>query len=186
MVDNIYNMIVALQKGDVILHKTDTIWGLACDATNEAAIQKLKELKKHPLDKSLILLISDISQISVFVEKVPDIAWDLVEFAEKPLTVIFPKGKNLPKIALAEDGSVAIRLVKEENCKELIYRFGKPIISTAACIFGEKIPSKFDEITDEIKKSVDFTEKYEGKESIGKPSTIVQLGLNCDFSFVRK
>lgn len=186
MQDNIQNTINALKKGDVILHKTDTIWGLACDATNEKAIEKIIKIKKRPADKSFILLISDITQLNIYVEKIPDIAWDLVEFAEKPLTVIYPKGKNLPSSVMASDGSIAIRVVKDKMCRDLIYKFGRAIISTSANISGEKSPISFKEIKQEIKDEVDYIEQFVGQESISEPSTIVQLGLNGDFKFIRK
>lgn len=186
MQDNIQNTINALKKGEIILHKTDTVWGLACDATDDKAIEKIINLKNRPADKSFILLVSDITQLNVYVEKIPDIAWDLVEFAEKPLTVIYPKGKNLPISVMASDGSIAIRVVKEKRCRDLIYKFGKAIISTSANISGEKTPITFSDIKQEIKDKVDYIEQLEGLESISEPSTIVQLGLNGDFKFIRK
>jgi L-threonylcarbamoyladenylate synthase len=175
-----------LKDGGVILHKTDTIWGLACDATNEKAIEKLKIIKGRPDDKSFIILISDISQLSQYVDQVPDIAWDLVEFAEKPLTVIYPKGKNLAPNAMAQDGSVAIRLVKDDICQKLIYKYGRAIISTSANISGQPSPKNFNQIDDKIKESVDFIDELIGMDTALPPSTIVKLGLNGDFSFIRK
>jgi L-threonylcarbamoyladenylate synthase len=186
MQSDITKTISALKEGKTILHKTDTVWGLACDATNITAINKVKSLKERPDDKSFIILISDISQLSVYVETVPDIAWDLVEFAEKPLTVIYPKGKNLPNEAMANDGSIAIRLVKEGPCHDLIYKFGKAIISTSANISGEKTPVSFEEIDNKIKDGVDYIENNNLKEIPTSPSTIVKLGLNGDFKFIRK
>lgn len=186
MQNDISESLINIKNGKIILHKTDTIWGLACDASNENAVNKLKEIKDRPDDKAFILLISDISQLSIYVEKVPDIAWDLVEFAENPLTVIYPKGKNVPKTTLADDGSIAIRLVKSGSCKELIYRFGKAIVSTSANISGEKSPRNFNEISEKIKQSVDYIEHCNLPETEMKPSTIVKLGLNGDFSFIRK
>ncbi|MES2795559.1 MAG: L-threonylcarbamoyladenylate synthase [Bacteroidota bacterium] len=183
---NIEKMVASLKNGEIILHKTDTIWGLGCDASNEKALNRIKEIKERPSDKSFIILISDISQLNIYVDKVPDIAWDLVEFAEKPLTVVYPKGKNLPASALAEDGSIAIRLVKDVHCKELIYKFGKAIASTSANISGESSPTNFESINEAIKSKVDFIEHIEGKVPISNPSTIVKLGLNGDFSFIRK
>jgi L-threonylcarbamoyladenylate synthase len=183
---DISESLVNIKNGKIILHKTDTIWGLACNVSDENAVKKLKEIKNRPDDKAFILLISDISQLSIYVEKVPDIAWDLVEFAENPLTVIYPKGKNVPKIALADDGSIAIRLVKNGPCKELIYKFGKAIVSTSANISGEKSPKNFKEIDEKIIQAVDYIEVSNLPETEMKPSTIVKLGINGDFSFIRK
>lgn len=186
MAVNIDNSLNTIKSGLVLLHKTDTIWGLACDATNVDAINKIKTIKNRPDDKAFIILISDISQLSIYVEKVPDIAWDLVEFAEKPLTVVYPKGKNLPKELLAQDGSVAIRLVKDEHCKNLIYRFGKAIASTSANISGDKSPEKFEDIDEKIIKSADFVEKLTEREFVNNPSTIVKLGLGGEYTVIRK
>ncbi len=183
---NIQKSIDTIKNGGILLHKTDTIWGLACDATNKDAIEKIRKIKIRPDDKSFILLISDINQLNIYVEKVPDIVWDLVEFAEKPLTVIYPKGKNLPPEALANDGSIAIRLVKEPNCRQLIYKFGKAIVSTSANISGENSPKIFSDIKKEILESVDYIEPLSGAETVTEPSTIVQLGINGDFRFIRK
>jgi L-threonylcarbamoyladenylate synthase len=183
---DISKSVIAIKEGKTILHKTDTIWGLACDATNKTAIENIKKIKDRPDDKAFIILISDISQLSVYVEKVPDLAWDLVEFAEKPLTVIYPKGKNLPTEAMAADGSIAIRLVKEGPCHDLIYKFGKAIASTSANVSGGATPTNFQEIDEKIKKSVDYIENFDLIENLSAPSTIVKLGLNGDFSFIRK
>jgi L-threonylcarbamoyladenylate synthase len=180
------NAIRILKEGGVILHQTDTIWGLACDASNEAAIQKLRNLKGRPDEKGFIILISDIGQLSQYVDKVPDIAWDLVEFAEKPLTVVYPKGKNLPSIAMADDGSVAVRLVKDDHCKMLIYKFKKALVSTSANISGSPSPLSFDQIDSKIKDSVDYILESTNIGSKAQVSTIVKLGLNGDFSFIRK
>lgn len=175
-----------IKNGGVILHKTDTIWGLGCDATNPNAINKIKTIKVRPDEKAFIILISDISQLSIYVDKVPDIAWDLVEFAENPLTVIYPKGKNLPAEAMAADGSIAIRLVKDDHCRQLIHKFGKAIASTSANISGEKSPQKFSEISPLIIESVDYVEPFSGPEISMKPSTIVKLGLGGEYTVIRK
>ncbi len=184
--NNIEEMIINIKNGGIILHKTDTIWGLGCDASNANSLKKIKEIKVRPDDKSFIILISDISQLNIYVEKVPDIAWDIVEFAEKPLTVIYPKGKNLPQEIYASDGSIAIRLVKDEHCKQLIYKFGKAIASTSANISGDTPPTNFGEINEKIKGSVDFIEHTIGIESISQPSTIIKLGLGGEYTLIRK
>ncbi len=180
------NALSTLKNGGILLHKTDTVWGLACDATNEKALNRIKNIKGRPDDKAFIILISDISQLNIYVDKVPDIAWDLVEFAEKPLTVIYPKAKNLPQCLLPADGSIAIRLVKDEHCKQLIYKFGKAIASTSANYTGNPTPKKYDQIEQQILDAVDFVEKIVGIEQSVEPSTMVKLGLNGDFAFIRK
>jgi L-threonylcarbamoyladenylate synthase len=120
------------------------------------------------------------------VENVPDLAWDLIEFAEKPLTVVYEKGKNLPENVKATDGSIAIRLVKDEACQQLLYKFGRAIASTSANIAGEKTPQKYNEIDEKIIEKVDYTLMNIGPDEALPPSTIVKLGANGDFSFIRK
>jgi L-threonylcarbamoyladenylate synthase len=130
---NLYSdAIASLKSGGVILYPSDTIWGLGCDARMDASIEKLITIKNRPENKGLILLISKIEQLNEYVEQVPEIAWDLVEFAEDPLTVIYPKGKNVSPYLLGPEGSIAIRLLKDEFCKGLVYRYQRGIVSTSA------------------------------------------------------
>ncbi len=184
---NIYHdAISSLKAGGVILYPSDTIWGLGCDVRMTASIEKLLAIKHRPTEKGLIVLISKIEQLSEYVEEVPEIAWDLVEFAEDPLTIIYPKGKNVSSHLLGPDGSIAIRLVKDDFCKGLIYRYQRGIVSTSANVSGELFPSNFDAVSDSIKKEVDFILKNptSGKEHM-KPSKIVKLGLGGDYSLIR-
>ena len=176
-----------LRKGDTILFPSDTIWKLGCDARNEKAVEKIILLTQLSDSKSLIILISKIEQLSEYVLEVPDLAWNLVEFAEKPLTVIYPKGKNLPANLMNEDGSIAIRLVKDEFCKGLIHKFERAIVSTSANISGQSSPSKFEDISLEIVNGVDYILKNpKGENKHPQPSQIVKLGLDFGFEFIRK
>jgi L-threonylcarbamoyladenylate synthase len=176
-----------LRHGDTILYPSDTIWGLGCDARNEKAIEKIFQLKQRPDNKALIVLISKIEQLSEYVLEVPEIAWNLVEFAEKPLTVIYPKGKNLPANLMGEDGSIAIRLVKDEFCKGLVHKFERAIVSTSANISGQSSPTKFENISSEIIDNVGFILKNpKGENKNTQPSQIIKLGLDFGFEFIRK
>lgn len=188
MMPNIYTEAVqSLKAGGVLLYPSDTIWGLGCDARMDASIEKLFQIKNRPIDKGLILLISKIEQLNEYVEQVPDIAWDLVEFAEDPLTVIYPKGKNVSKHVLATDGTIAIRLVKDEFCKGLVYRYQRAIVSTSANLSGEESPKNFLAINESIKNQVDcILQNPKGENKDIKPSKIVKLGLNGDYSMIRK
>ena len=132
-----------LKSGGLILYPTDTIWGIGCDATNAAAINKVYELKKRSDSKSLILLVENESRILSYVREVPEQAWTLIEFAEKPLTIIYEEAKNLPQEIIASDGSIAIRVTKDEFCKNLLGLFRKPLVSTSANISGDSAPSSF-------------------------------------------
>ena len=187
MMPNLYHdAIASLKTGGVILYPSDTIWGLGCDVRNDASIEKLLQIKQRPAEKGLIVLISKIEQLSEYVEEVPEIAWDLVEFAEDPLTIIYPKGKNVSTHLLGTDGSIAIRLVKDEFCKGLIYRYQRGIVSTSANISGDPSPKDFEGISDKIKEQVDYILKNpKPVKGNMKPSKIVKLGLGGDYSLIR-
>lgn len=185
---NLYSdAIASLKSGGVILYPSDTIWGLGCDARMDASIEKIFAIKNRPENKGLILLISKIEQLNEYVEQVPEIAWDLVDFAEDPLTVIYPKGKNVSPHLLGPKGSIAIRLVKDEFCKGLVYRYQRGIVSTSANLSGEPSPQSFGEITNQIKEQVDYILENPMLKSnpMAKPSKIVQLGLGGEYTLIR-
>ena len=185
---NLYSdAIASLKSGGVILYPSDTIWGLGCDARMDASIEKIFAIKNRPENKGLILLISKIEQLNEYVEQVPEIAWDLVDFAEDPLTVIYPKGKNVSPHLLGPEGSIAIRLVKDEFCKGLVYRYQRGIVSTSANLSGEPSPQSFGDITNQIKEQVDYILENPMLKSnpMAKPSKIVQLGLGGEYTLIR-
>ena len=186
MKPNYKEAIQHLRQGGVILYPSDTVWGIGCDATNAAAIERINKIKQSPENKALIVLISQVGQLTQYVEKVPDIAWDLVEFAEKPLTVIYPKGKNVAPNLLGADGTIAIRLVKDEVCQGLVYTFGKALVSTSANISGQATPTTFAKISEEIKQAVDYILQPVEAEKPSSPSTIIKLGLDGTIEFIRK
>ncbi|WP_044173945.1 L-threonylcarbamoyladenylate synthase [Flectobacillus major] len=176
-----------LKKGDAILYPSDTIWGLGCDARNEKAVDKLLSIKKRPENKAFIVLISKVEQLSEYVVEIPELAWNLVEFAEKPLTVIYPKGKNLAPNLMGPDGSIAIRLVKDEFCKGLVYRMERAIVSTSANFSGQPSPQSFADIHPDLIAQVDYVLKNpKGENPNPQPSQIVKLGLYGEFEFIRK
>ena len=176
-----------LRQGDILLYPSDTLWGLGCDARNEKALDKIIDLKQRIDSELLVVLISKIEQLSEYVIEVPEIAWNLVELAEKPLTVIYPKGKSLPAKLMGADGSIAIRLVKDEFCKGLVYKFERGIISTSANIYRQPSPTKFDDISPEIISGVDYIlHNPKGENKNMQLSQIVKLGLGGEFEFIRK
>jgi L-threonylcarbamoyladenylate synthase len=186
MQNTYHEAIQTLKSGGVLLYPSDTIWGLGCDVRNEQAIDKILALKNRPSTKGLIVLISKIEQLSEYVEQVPDLAWDLVEFAEDPLTIIYPKGKNVSPSLLGTDGSIAIRLVKDEFCKGLIYRYQRAIVSTSANLSGEPSPLNFAGIVPSIVSGVDgILKNPAGDGPAKKASKIVQLGLYGDYKLIR-
>jgi len=176
-----------LKNGGVILYPTDTVWGLGCDATNEDAVAKINAIKGRAADKSFIILLDNDSKIQSYVSEVPEVAYDLIEYAENPLTIIFSSGKNLAKGVINQDGTVGIRVVKHDFCVQLLQRFRKPITSTSANFSGEPTPQIFDEITEDIKSAVDYVVNWEQELTAPKKaSTIMKLAPGGQFSFIRR
>ena len=176
-----------LRSGGVILYPTDTIWGLGCDAENEEAVKRIYEIKKRADSKSMLALIDSPIRLEMYVEEVPEIAWDLVEQTTKPLTIIYPKAKNLAKNLIADDGSIGIRLVNEGFCHKLISRFQKPIVSTSANISGKDSPNIFDDISQEILDAVDYVVEYKQDDiSEAKASSIIKLSDGGLFKIIRE
>ena len=186
MNDEIIKAQEVLYKGGVILYPTDTIWGIGCDATNEAAVQRVFEIKKRVDSKALLVLIDNPVKLNFYVQEVPEVAWDLVDLAENPLTIIYPGGRNLAPNLLAEDGSVGIRITKEDFSRKLCERFRKAIVSTSANVSGEQTPKFFSEISPEIIAGVDYVVNYRREEkSISKPSSIIRLGVGGEVQVIR-
>lgn len=184
---DVKNAIEVLKNSGVILCPTDTIWGLSCDATNIKAVEKLFEIKKRPQKMALIILVSNDAMIQQFVKEVPEIAWQLLEVADKPLTIIYPGAKNLPQNVISEDGSIAIRICKDEFCNLLISKYRKPLVSTSANFSGENAPLTFSEISDELIKQVNYVAEYNQYDnSKSNPSSIIKIGLNNEIEIIRK
>lgn len=175
-----------LRNGKTILYPTDTIWGLGCDATDANAVNQIYEIKMRPPQKSMIILIDVVERLFDYVTNVPPMAVDLVNIVRRPLSVIYPNAKNLPKNVVAADGSIAIRMVKTDFCKEVIRIFGKPIVSTSANITGNPTPMHFSEISQTIIKSVDFVVDKAMETSIEpKASTIARFKEDGEFEIIR-
>lgn len=187
MREEINKALEVLKNGGIILYPTDTVWGLGCDATNAEAVTKVNEIKGRSAEKSLIVLLDSDNKLQSYVNDVPEVAYDLIEYTEKPLTVIFSNAKNLATNVINADGSVGIRIPKHDFCQQLLQRFRKPIVSTSANISGEPTPKFFDEISDDVKEAVDYIIDLEQESRTPKqPSTIVKLGSGGQFEFIRK
>lgn len=187
MEEEIKNALAVLHKGGTILYPTDTVWGIGCDARNKEAVSKLFKIKERAEYKSMVVLVCDEKMLNRYVKEVPEMAWDLLEAAETPLTIIYPDGRSLAENIIAADGSVGIRLVKDEFCKNLIHKFGKPIASTSANISGEKSPSSFSDIKLDILNKVDYIVNLRQNEfNDTQPSTIIKLAMNGEFKIIRK
>ena len=203
MKEEIQKALEVLRKGGVILYPTDTVWGIGCDATDPEAVAKIYEIKRRSASKSLVLLASDMDMISRYVKEVPEMAIQLVEVNDKPMTIIYPgavtgprpEGDVMPiaeKYALAfntaaEDGSVGIRVPMMEFCQQLAFRLGRPIVSTSANISGEATPKRFAEISQEVKSAVDhIVDPALERGSTGQSSSLIKVGRVYSIEIIRK
>ncbi len=176
-----------LKAGGLILYPTDTIWGIGCDATNPEAVDKVFALKGRDKTKSLIILLHNENQLASYVSEIPEVAYQLIEYTDRPLTIVYSHAKNLASNAIAADGSIGIRIVKHPFCEKLLQRFRKPIISTSANLSGQSSPKDYAAIADEIKTGVDYCVQYGRTErSDGQSSTIMKLDPSGKFEFIRK
>ena len=187
MIEDIKAALDVLQKGGVILYPTDTIWGIGCDACNEEAVKKVYAIKNRIDSKSMLVLMENAALIERYVTEIPDVAYDLIELTDKPLTIIFDGARSLAKNLIAEDGSIGIRITTEKFSSELIRRFKRPIVSTSANISGKPSPSCFGEIEPEIIDAVDYVVKYR-QDDLQKsvPSGIIKLGRSGEVKIIRE
>lgn len=184
--DDIEKSLVILESGGTILYPTDTVWGLGCDATNTKAVEKIYSIKSRTEAKSLIILIDHIDKLNTYIEKVPDITADLLANLTNPVTIIYSNARKLSPKVVANDGTIAIRIVKDEFCAELIRKFGKPIVSTSANISGFDSPAVFSQIAPEVKAKVDYIVKYKQDYfTRSKPSTIIRLSDDGMYTIIR-
>ena len=196
--DVIKAAVQVLRDGGVILYPTDTVWGLGCDATNPEAVAEIFAIKQRPDSKSLVLLASDMDMVCRYVKEVPEIAVQLVEVNDKPMTIVYPGARAaqsgaapdkylLAANTVAGDGSVAIRVPLNDFCRRLVSAFGRPIVSTSANISGESTPKRYSEISPEIVSAVDYVvDPSLEKGSTGASSQIIKVGLDYSIQIIRK
>ncbi len=185
--DDIRNAVETMRKGGVILYPTDTVWGIGCDATNAQAVAKVYEIKRRTDSKAMICLVDSDARVQRYVRNVPNVAWELFDCADKPTTIVLDGAVNLAPNLIAEDGSIAIRITKEDFSKQLCYRFQKPIVSTSANISGEPAAQNFMDISQEIIDAVDYvcwSRRQEHKPH--KPSSIIRLREDGQVEIIRK
>ena len=180
------NALDVLRKGGVILYPTDTIWGLGCDATNAEAVKRIYEIKQRDDSKALICLVDSPDRMQRYFRNVPDVAWDMIDYATTPLTVILDGANGVAPNLIAEDGSLGIRVTHEEFSRQLCYRFQKAIVSTSANISGEPAPKRFADIPEEIKTQVDYIVQFRrGEKAPHEASKIVKLTLDGQVTIIR-
>jgi L-threonylcarbamoyladenylate synthase len=184
---HIISSLTVLKNGGIILYPTDTIWGLGCDATNSAAVEKIFRIKLRSESKSLLILANNEQMVERYVREVPEIAYELISVTDTPLTIIYPGGKNLAPGVCAEDGSVGIRICHDDFCNELISRFRKPVISTSANLTGKPSPGNFNEIDKSVIEMVDFVVEYRQDERQKQSaSPVIKIEQNGTFKIIRK
>ena len=184
--EDIRRAVEVMNQGGVILYPTDTIWGLGCDATNADAVRRIYEIKQRSDAKALISLVDSETKVQFYVKEVPEVAWDVMELSERPMTVVFDGGRNLAPNLLAEDGSVAIRITKEAFSKELCMRMKRAVVSTSANISGQPAPRCFSEISEEIKKAVDYIcTSRQDEPPTQTASSIIKLGAGGEVTIIR-
>lgn len=185
--DNLENIKAVLENEGLILYPTDTIWGIGCDATNSKAVEKVYDLKQRDRNKPLIILVDSSDMIQDYVEHVHPRIDTLLMHHIRPLTIIFNKAKNLPENLVAQDGSIAIRVVQDKFCRELISYYGKPLVATSANISDEPFPGNFGEISSAVIKQVDYVFKQRRYEkSLRQPSVIVKAQDDGELIFIRE
>lgn len=176
-----------LRNGGLILYPTDTIWGIGCDATSDEAVRRVYALKQRADHKAMLTLVDSTSRIGSYVDTIPDIAWDLVELSERPLTIIYPRARNLAPSLLGPDGSIGIRVTRERFTHALCERFRRPIVSTSANLSGEASPKCFNEISDEVIRGVDYVVHYRRTDlTPARPSGILLLGADGTIKVIRE
>ena len=176
-----------LRNGGVILYPTDTVWGIGCDATNAEAVARVYAIKQRDDSKAMICLVDSDVRLQRYVRNVPEVAWDLLEYATKPTTVILDNAVNLAPNLIAADGSIALRITQEPFSKQLCYRFQKPLVSTSANISGEPPAQNFCDISEQLLKAVDYvcwSRRQEHKPHT--PSSIIKLTHDGVVTIIRK
>ncbi len=185
--DDITNALKVLREDGVILYPTDTVWGLGCDATSGAAVEKIFSIKQRSGGKSLLVLVNGLTMLERYVRSIPDVASNLLEVTDKPLTIIYPAGRNLAPGICGEDGSVGIRICEDGFCSELIGRLRKPLVSTSANMSEMPAPSFFGEIDERIIKSADYVVGYRQDDTIKKtPSPVIKVSDDGVIKIIRQ
>ncbi len=187
MKDEVQKAVEVLKRGGVILYPTDTVWGVGCDATNDAAVERVYALKRSADKRAMTMLVASIDDVGRYVRRVPEVAWQLFEVADSPLTLILPGGVGVSPGVIPEEGTIGIRVPRHDFCHALLRRLGRPLVSTSANISGEATPLTFDAITPEISARVDMVvdRRFEGHPT-RRPSSIISVGPGGEIKIIRE
>lgn len=193
--EEVHKAYEVIKNGGIILYPTDTVWGIGCDATNEEAVKKIYALKQREESKSMIVLVNGDRMIYQIFKEIPAVAWDIWDMSEteeegqskqKATTLILDNPQNVAKNIIADDNSLAVRIVKEPFCFKLMERMKKPLTSTSANITGQATPKTFQEISTEIIKGVDYVVNLNREKVCKNPSSIIKLTLDSKVQIIRK
>ena len=178
--------IEVLKAGGLILYPTDTVWGIGCDATNEAAVEKIYKLKQSEDKRSMLCLMRDADMIVRYVNRAPGIAFEVMELSDKPLTAILPGAVGVAPNLIPESKTLGVRVPQHEFCQALLRKFGKPIVSTSANISGEATAKHLKDVVQEIIDGVDYVvnPRFNGKPT-QKPSAIIAFGEGGEVEIIR-
>ncbi|MDR2848861.1 MAG: threonylcarbamoyl-AMP synthase [Bacteroidales bacterium] len=183
---DIQQAVSVLKTGGVILYPTDTVWGLGCDATNAQAIDHIYSIKKRATKQNLLVLAADMRMLQTYVSQIPDVALQLLEYADKPMSIIYPNAVRLPENLIADDASIGIRLPNDPFCCDLIRALGKPVVSTSANISGEPTPTYFAQISDEVKQAVSYIVRWrQNDRQPAAASSIIKVEADNSFRIIR-
>ena len=185
--DDALEAVRVLKSGGVILHATDTVWGLACDATQDKAVERLNQIKSRHPHHPVLVLVADDGHVEELVSEVPEAAWDLMEHADRPVTVVYPQGRGVSKALLGTDGSLAVRRIVDPWCAFVIRGLGRPLASTSANPTGQSTPRCFREVDASLRLAVDFTSQHRQAETAGegRPSMMVSFDAQGRFAILR-
>jgi len=185
MKTEIEQALTTLKRGGLILYPTDTLWGIGCDATNADAVESVYRLKERAESVAFICLVNDYKMLDKYVERVPEIVYDILKNADKPTTIIYDDPIRVAENLIAKDNSLGMRVVQDKFCRELIRKFGRPIVSTSANESGEKAPQSFQEINPKILEGVDYVVNLHRDKKTVKPSTIIKLKNDGTVTVIR-
>jgi len=186
MQTEINNCLNVLKKGGIILYPTDTVWGIGCDATNYEAVEKIYQLKKRADNKSMICLVKDFKMLNQYIEDIPEVTYDIIKYAVTPTTIIYDRPLHVAENLIAEDNSIAIRVVRDGFVGQLIRKLKKPLVSTSANLSGKAAPNNFQEINKTILEGVDHVVKVGQKGNSKKPSSIIKITTSGSVKVIRK
>jgi L-threonylcarbamoyladenylate synthase len=186
MTEEIKKTVKVLREGGIILYPSDTTWGIGCDATNERAVERILEITQSNHSESIVLLIDQPGKLESYVREVPEIAWDLIEVSDKPLTIIYPEAKNIASNIVATDKSIGIRVTKENFSSKLCFQFRNPIVFVSANSKGQNAPKHFSEISEKIKSAVDYVVNFK-QEDISSPdsASVIKLGIGNTIQIIK-